>query len=83
MTEDRREEFANVPWRQGCLLETATTKQWPLAERCRAEQEERRQAFVSFHNDDEGRSRELVYVYDSADQCLDAVQEHNAALRRP
>jgi hypothetical protein len=81
-TTDRRAEFAGVPWQQGALLITATTRRWSQEERDRTHQVEQCAAFAHFSGADEGRSRKFVYRYDTPQACAAAVAEHNAELER-
>jgi len=77
---DRREEFANTPWQQGRLLLTKETARWTEVERKDTDELEHRMAFVGFFAADAGRSRQLVYVFNSTDECAEAVKSHNGSL---
>ena len=79
---DRRKEFVNKPWQQGRVLHTRTTKAWP-DEKWREENiREQCCAFVNFGTKDSGRSRELVFKYNSPRECEVAVENHNKLLYR-
>ncbi|MBW3514949.1 MULTISPECIES: hypothetical protein [unclassified Shewanella] len=79
-TPDNRLKFNHVIWRQGHVLETRTTRLWSKQTLEQVSRIERRCAFAYFCAHDEGRSRELVYQFDSAEECAKAVNEHNKAL---
>ncbi|MGI2056228.1 hypothetical protein ACRN9T_03395 [Shewanella baltica] len=79
-TPDNRLTFKDVPWQQGRVLSTRHTRRWSKQELEKVTRIERRTAFVHFYAHDEGRSRELVYQFDSTEECLKAVNEHNKAL---
>ncbi|PYJ07653.1 MAG: hypothetical protein DMF06_15095, partial [Verrucomicrobia bacterium] len=77
-----------MPWKQGRLLLTLQTMKWPQAERDRIDAIERRTAFAYFKEVDEGRSRQYVFIYDSKEECAQAIAAHNRArakryFRRP
>lgn len=78
---DRREEFKNVPWQQGRLLETQETKRWSLYARQIGSTMERKIAFAYFSAEDGGRGRVYLYCFQSAKECLDAVEQHNVSLK--
>lgn len=78
---DRREEFKNVPWQQGRLLITNNTRHWSKEQRDEADYIERCTAFAHFSASDEGRGREYVHQFRSHEECVAAVDEHNAALK--
>lgn len=78
---DRREEFKDVPWQQGRLLLTDNTRRWSQEQRDEADAIERSTAFVNFSASDEGRGREYVYCFQSSEECLAAVEAHNATLK--
>lgn len=82
MTHDRREEFKYEEWQQGFLLLTSTTSRWTPEERQVANAREKRCAFVFFSSRDEGRGRELVFEFDSANECAYEVDRHNVGLWR-
>jgi len=50
--------------KQGCLLDTPTTRRWTQAEREQADAHERRTLFFGFTSADEGRSRVRVALCD-------------------
>ncbi|MBP7996964.1 MAG: hypothetical protein KAY89_02525 [Thiopseudomonas sp.] len=77
---DNRLKFNDVIWSQGHVLETRTTRLWSKQTLEQVSRIERRCAFAHFYFHDEGRSRELVYQFDSAEECAKAVNEHNKAL---
>ena len=79
-TPDNRLTFNDVPWQQGRVLSTRHTLRWSKQELEKFTRIERRTAFAHFYVHDEGRSRELVYQFDSAEECAKAVNEHNKAL---
>ncbi|MGI2095485.1 hypothetical protein [Shewanella glacialipiscicola] len=79
-TPDNRLKFNNVHWTQGRVLETRTTRRWSKPTLEQVSRIERRTAFAHFYAHDEGRSRELVYQFDSAEECAKAVREHNKVL---
>ncbi|MCS6232688.1 hypothetical protein G3488_17735 [Shewanella baltica] len=79
-TPDNRLKFNDVLWQQGRVLETRTTRRWCKQDLDRISRAERRTAFAHFYVHDEGRSRELVYQFDSAEECAKAVNEHNKSL---
>uniref|UniRef100_UPI004048297E hypothetical protein n=1 Tax=Shewanella baltica TaxID=62322 RepID=UPI004048297E len=79
-TPDNRLTFNDVIWSQGHVLETRTTRLWSKQTLEQVSRIERRCAFAYFYAHDEGRSRELVYQFDSAEECAKAVNEHNKAL---
>ena len=74
---DGAEEFKDTYWTQGQLLMTKVTRRWTKERQERAEFEERKRAFAYFRERDEGRSRVLVAVYDTPEECAAAVAEHN------
>ena len=78
---DRREEFKDVLWQQGRLLETKMTKRWNESAREFAHNDELHYAFVNFSVIDEGRSRICIFRFSSPEECEKAVQAHNFALR--
>ncbi|OUS52963.1 hypothetical protein BM607_003250 [Shewanella sp. SACH] len=77
---DNRLKFNNVPWQQGRVLSTRHTRRWSKQELEKFTRIERRTAFAHFYAHDEGKSRELVYQFDSTEECEKAVNEHNKAL---
>ncbi|MGI2024835.1 hypothetical protein [Shewanella glacialipiscicola] len=77
---DNRLTFNDVPWQQGCVLSTRHTRRWSKQELEKVTRIERRTAFAHFYAHDEGQGREFVYQFDSAEECLKAVHEHNKAL---
>jgi len=79
---DRREEFKNVMWEQGRLLNTRETKRWSEEQRAKANATEHRMAFAHFSAVDEGRGRVCVFVYDTPEECINAVNEHNSTLKK-
>ncbi|MGE6315878.1 hypothetical protein ACQKC1_08830 [Shewanella baltica] len=79
-TPDNRLTFNDVPWQQGRVLSTRHTLRWSKQELEKVTRIERRTAFAHFYAHDEGKSRELVYQFDSAEECAKAVNEHNKAL---
>lgn len=81
MMNDRREEFKNVLWQQGRLLDTKMTQRWTASARELSHNDELHYAFVNFSVRDEGRSRICIYRFSSPEECLKAVQEHNLSLK--
>ncbi|MGR3969265.1 hypothetical protein [Shewanella sp. 1180_01] len=79
-TPDNRLTFNDVPWQQGRVLYTRHTRRWSKQELEKVTRIERRTAFAHFYAHDEGRSRDLVYQFDSTEECEKAVNEHNKAL---
>ena len=77
---DRRQEFANVRWQQGRCLLTDVTRRWPCDERERTDIEEQHRLYANFAYCDEGRSRVLLYVFDTPEECIEAVYQHNNLL---
>lgn len=74
---------AYVPdyWQQGRLLHTNRTRQYSKYEWDRYDAEERRMVFRNFDALDEGRSRERIAVFETAEDAARAVRDHNAAER--
>lgn len=81
MIRDRREEFKDVPWQQGVLLSTQMVRRMPADWRAETSASEKRRAFAFFSPFDEGRSREFVFEFETAEECAAAVAEHNRELR--
>ena len=79
---DHRRDFALVAWQQGALLFTSLTARWTAEDRQAAHEREQRQAFAHFSVRDEGRSRQFLYEFPTADECRAAVDEHNRRLAR-
>jgi hypothetical protein len=79
---DRREEFKNVKWEQGRLLNTWTTNRWTDEQRAESDAVERKMAFAYFSAEDEGRERVFVFKYSTPEECVNAVNEHNSALEK-
>jgi hypothetical protein len=79
---DRRDEVKNVPWQQGHLLYTQQVLSMPKDWQAAAEQEEQRRLFAHFYASDQGRGRELLFCFDTAEECAAAVEAHNAELAR-
>lgn len=79
-TPDNRLKFKDVHWTQGRVLETRTTRRWSKQELDRFSRIERCSAFAYFYALYDGRGRELVYQFDSAEECAKAVREHNKVL---
>lgn len=77
---DNRLTFNDVPWQQGCILSTRYTRRCSAQEMLKVSRIERRTAFAHFYVHDEGLSRELVYQFDSAEECEKEVNKHNKAL---
>ena len=77
---DRRQEFKDVPWQQGRLLLTNITRRWDEGRRIEEDCFERRMAFVSFSSRDEGRSRILVFRYETPEECAAEVALHNTKI---
>lgn len=77
---DWRDEFCDVPWQQGRLLLTETTRCWSKELRDTTDARERCGAYAYFSAQDEGRGRMLVFVYPSAAECEAAVKIHNEAI---
>jgi hypothetical protein len=77
---DRREEFSNYFWQQGRTLLTPMTKRWTKEELDNNDSSEKCKAFVNFFEKDQGRSRELVYIYNSIEECENAIKNHNNQL---
>ncbi len=50
------------PWSQGVLLETTRTKQWPVSEKIKANEMEKKQVFCHFSSQDQGRSRQGIAI---------------------
>lgn len=69
-------------WQQGRTLVTAQTRRWSKAQWEENERYERRLVLRLFSSVDEGRSRELVCVCETAEQAEQAVAWHNAAVAR-
>lgn len=80
---DRREHWAETPWSQGRLLPTRDVERMSPSWQADAHARERRCAFAYFSGIDDGRSREFVYEYASAEECAAAVHAHNETLRKP
>jgi hypothetical protein len=79
---DRREEFKSVMWAQGRLLDTHNTRRWTAEQRAKDDAIERKMAFAHFSAEDEGRGRVCVFVYDTAEECSEAVNAHNTDLKK-
>jgi hypothetical protein len=79
---DRREEFKLEHWQQGRILLTSITKKYSQEVWDQTSATEKRMAFAYFSSSDEGRSRELIYVYDTKEECFSACLEHNFELQK-
>lgn len=77
---DLRTQFKDQQWQQGQLLYTQITRRWSPEERARSNKIERCRAFVNFSISDEGKSRQLVHIYDTPELCHNAVEGHNRKL---
>lgn len=77
---DNRQKYAEIKWVQGYLKLTEKVKQWSQRVRFMTDYEERRRAYINMTAEDEGRSRELVFIYDTPEHCKRAVEEHNEEL---
>lgn len=79
---DRRKEFENEPWQQGRLLLTNRTRRWSQEEKYRTDISEKKMLFTRFSGFDEGRGRILLWVFESAEDCEQAVKFHNEQLEK-
>lgn len=77
---DRQEEFANVPWQQGRLLDTPQTRRWSEKMKTEYRADEERMAFAFFTAEDNGCGRQFVAMFRTAEECKAAVVEHNRDL---
>jgi hypothetical protein len=80
--EDKRDNFNDVPWQQGRMLWTATTRRMGAAFHREAQEREARSLFAHFSEQDEGRSRVLLWHFDTAEDCAAAVEKHNRELAK-
>lgn len=64
-------------WIQGKVLLTSRTKRWTHEQWDAAEAIEKHSAYIDFRSSDEGRSRKLVAVFDSEEECLEVIENHN------
>lgn len=80
LMNDRREEFKNLLWQQGRLLDTKQTLKWPNELRSIADSHEKKLCFVNFKSSDQGCGRTFVYKYDSVEECEHQVQRHNLLI---
>lgn len=81
MQIDRRKEFKDVPWQQGRLLLTRQTERWSREDQEQADADERKRCFVNFTSFDLGKGRELIFIFDTAEECFDAVTKHNLKFK--
>ena len=81
-TIDRREEFKDVLWQQGRLLDTKMTLRWNASTREMSHNDELHYAFVNFSVRDDGRSRICIFRFSSPEESEKAVQQHNLSLRK-
>jgi hypothetical protein len=65
-------------WRQGYLLATERTRRISAPLREILEQEEKREVYENFTEEDEGRARTKVCVCLSSDLAAQIAREHNA-----
>ena len=79
---DRREEFNNMLWQQGMLLDTVITRQLSKEVYEVTDYIERCCAFINFSYKDNGVGRELVYRFDTPKECMAAVIKHNSEFLR-
>ena len=63
---------------QGVLLDTKRTRKWSENDKIQGQYEEARRVFIRMGAYDEGKSRELVAIYDTPKQAAEAVYKHNA-----
>lgn len=79
---DYRHDFILSKWQQGELLDTWRTSCWPREQRKAAHAREQRWAFAHFNWRDEGRGRQFLFEFQTAEDCRRAVDEHNRKLAR-
>ena len=70
----------DVPWQQGMLLNTNSTRHWTTAQKDECNRHEQKMAFAFFTAEDEGRSRKHVRTFDTNEECAEAVKAHNKSL---
>lgn len=80
MITDNRKKYKDEFWNQGRLLMTYKVNKLPIEEQIRLRREEQRMAFINFSIADDGRSRQLVYVFKDEYECEIAVEKHNEKL---
>lgn len=77
---DLRDEYRDVIWQQGVLLQTRTVQRMSAEWRQAASEEEKRGLFAHFSSVDQGRSRVRLWRFETADECATAVEKHNKKL---
>lgn len=78
--QDLREQFKDVPWQQGVLLNTQTVMRMPLEWRRESSEKEKRALFAHFSPFDEGRSRVCLWRFATSEECAAVVEQHNKEL---
>lgn len=68
-------------WQQGSLLMTRNVMKWGQKDIARAQHDESCRAYIGFSSLDEGRSRTLVCIFNSPEECAKYVNEHNHMIR--
>lgn len=68
-------------WVQGKLLVTKITRSWSKDEFERQDYVERCMAFVNFFEEDQGKSRKLVFRGKTPEECKAVILEHNRQVK--
>ena len=79
---DLREQYADVPWQRGFLIRTRSVQRMDPEWQREADYRERCSLFANFSLIDEGRSRVCLYVFDTPEECMAALRQHNIDLAK-
>ncbi len=78
--QDRRAEYNDVSWQQGCLLMTRDVKRQSPEWQAEAAAAEKRMVFAHFSTMDDGRSRVLLFACATPEEAAEMVRTHNAEV---